>query len=403
MPIAPKPAAERQTIVIAGAGIAGLTAALSLAAIGLRVVLCEKTEKLSELGAGIQLAPNAGRVLARLGLDRAIAAAAIEPAALEIRNGLSGRLLTAVPAAAFRTRYEFPYRVIHRADLQSILAKAASLQPAIRLYLGATVESTAPRPDGLLVRVRKREGVEVVSASAVIAADGVWSTHREKVRGSMPPAPAGRTVWRALIPGDVAGSITPRDRTGLWLGPEAHLVHYPVAQGAAVNLVAIIEEKWPRQGWSSPGEAAEIAERFRTWCKPVRDLIAAPVAWQKFAVATVRSDGEWVSERLALIGDAAHAMVPFLAQGGAMAIEDAAVLADCLYGIAGPGVPAALLRYASARKARVAKVAEASQKTGDAYHLGGMLGTLRDAALTVGGARLVLGMNDWIYRWRPDR
>ena len=402
MPIAPKEAGGRQAIVIVGAGIGGLTAALALAAAGFRVVVCERTEKLSEVGAGIQIAPNAGRVLARLGLDRALATAATEPAAIEIRNGVSGRLLAAIPADAFRKRYDFPYRVIHRADLQSVLAKAVSRQPAIRLLLGTTIE-TAPQPGGLLARVRKRDGTEVISASAVIAADGVWSTLRDNVPGAAKPLPAGRTVWRALIAGDAARGILPTERTGLWLGPNAHLVHYPVAQGAALNVVAIFDEAWDRQGWSAPGEAREIAERFRGWCKLARDLVAAPVAWQKFALATVDAHAPWVSGRLALLGDAAHAMTPFLAQGGAMAIEDAAELADCLYGLADAEVPSALLAYQAARRPRVARVAEASRRTGDAYHFAGLLSSARDAALSFGGARLLLAANDWIYRWRPRR
>jgi salicylate hydroxylase len=259
-----------------------------------------------------------------------------------------------------------------------------------------------PQPAGLLVRIRKHDGADVLTASALIGADGVWSVHREAIPGTARPAPAGRTVWRALIPADIARGVAAMDRTGLWLGPDAHLVTYPVAQGAALNLVAIVEEEWNRQGWSAPGEAQAIAERFRGWCKSVRDLIAAPVAWQKFALATVDPQAPWVNDRLALLGDAAHATVPFLAQGGAMAIEDAAVLADCLYGAADADVPAALRAYEAKRRPRVARVAEASRRTGDAYHFGTTLGRLRDAALMLGGARLVLSTNDWLYGWQPE-
>ena len=392
-------ASDRQPIVIAGAGIGGLTAALALAAAGFRVVIAERSEELSEVGAGIQIAPNAGRVLARLGLDKAMAEAAIEPQAIDILSGLSGRRITSVPARAFHRRYAFPYRVIHRADLQSLLAAAVRRVPAIEFHLGTSVEDSKPRSDGLLVRLKRRNGSDVVQATALIAADGVWSPHRAAITGSAGPKAAGRTAWRALIPADVAAGFTSMKRVGLWLGPDAHLVVYPVAQGAAINIVAVVEEAWDRPGWAAHGDAAEINKRFAGWCGVARTLIGAPFSWQKYALAPVDPTGPWVNGHMALLGDAAHAMVPFLAQGAAMAIEDAAVLAASLYGTS--DVPAALRAYEAARKPRVTRVWQAAKQTGDTYHFGAAMGTLRDAALAIGGARLVLGQTDWIYRWLP--
>jgi len=376
-----------------------LTAALTLAAAGFRVVIAERAEELSAVGAGIQIAPNAGRVLARLGLDKAMAEAAIEPQAIDILNGVTGRLLTSVPASAFRQRYGFPYRVIHRGDLQSVLAAAVGRLPAIRLALGTVVEGSQLQTDGLLLRLQRREGGEVMQAEALIAADGVWSSHRQSIPGGASPKPAGRTAWRALVPADVAAALTDMTRVGLWLGPDAHLVHYPVAQGSAVNIVAVVEEAWQRPGWNAHGEAGEINAHFAHWNSAARRLIAAPVAWQKHALATVDPAGPWVNQRTALLGDAAHAMVPFLAQGGAMAIEDAAALADVLYGAA--DVPAALSAYEAARKPRVVRICQAAQRTGDTYHFGAGMAVVRNAALTIGGARLILGQTDWIYRWMP--
>ncbi len=399
MPAAPPPRSERQPIVIAGAGIGGLTTALTLAAAGFRVVIAERSQELSEVGAGIQIAPNAGRVLARLGLDRAMAQAAIEPLAIDIMNGLTGRRLTAVPDSAFRQRYGFPYRVIHRADLQSVLAAAVRRVPAIRLHLGTVVEGSKLQPDSLLVRLKRQDGGEVVQAAALIAADGVWSSHRQAIPGSASPRPNGRTAWRALVAADVAAAFISMRRVGLWLGPDAHLVHYPVAQGAAVNLVAVVEEAWDKPGWNVPGEPAEINRRFAGWCGAARRLLAAPFAWQKYALAPLDPTGPWVNERTALLGDAAHAMVPFLAQGAAMAIEDAAVLAASLYGAS--DIPAALSAYEAARKPRVTRLWRAAQQTGDTYHYGAAMAALRNAALTVAGPRLILGQTDWIYRWLP--
>jgi len=388
---------DRQTVVIAGAGIAGLTAALAIATKGFDVEICERAEKLSEIGAGIQIAPNAGRVLADLGLDRALARAAIEPQAIDIRDGRSGRLVAAIPSARFQERYGVPYRVIHRADLQSILATAV-VRAGIKLELGATVESYVTRPDGLLVRVRKRSGVDVVAAAAIVGADGVWSTMRAEIAGSARPETTGRTAWRAIVPADVARDLVAMDRVGLWLGTDAHFVHYPVAQGAAVNLVAIVTEAWNREGWSTPGTGVEIRAHFDDWSHSARELVAAAISWQKFALLELDPMAPWVSGRIALIGDAAHAMMPFLAQGASAAIEDAIVIADALHGA--PDVAAAFAAYADKRRPRVARLADAARRTGKIYHLAGTGALARNMALRLSGPRLVLGRYDWIYNWR---
>jgi salicylate hydroxylase len=390
---------ERQAVVIAGAGIGGLTTALALSRSGYSVVIIERAAELSEAGAGIQIAPNAGRVLASLGLDPAIAEKATEPAAIDVRNGDSGSQVASVRGAAFRERYGFPYRVIHRADLQAILAAAARADPAIQLRLDATIAEHLNQDDGLLVRVRRSGGTDVVPAVAIVGADGVWSATRDAVAGSGGPSPSRRTAWRAVVPADIARDLVAMDRVGLWLGTEAHLVHYPVARGAAVNIVAIVEETWDKRGWSAVGDPAEIVRRFAGWATPARSLIAAAISWQKYAIVTVDPRGPWTSSRIALLGDAPHAMAPFLAQGAAMAIEDAAVLADCLHGA--NDIAAALGTYETQRKARVVRVAEASAEAGRHYHDGGMAAFARDIALKFGSERLILGRNDWIYRWQP--
>ena len=211
------------------------------------------------------------------------------------------------------------------------------------------------------------------------------------------PSPA----WRTTIPRDNVPEGVPANRVVLWLGPYAHLVHYPIAGGAAVNVVAVVEENWDKPGWNARGDYRRIAERFNNWPQAVRTILAAPQGWQKWALAGVDPTGAWVDGNTALLGDAAHAMVPFLAQGAAMAIEDAAVVADCLK--ASPAdIPAALAAYEAARKPRVVKVWNAAKRTGEHYHMDGTLARLRDVALGLLGSRLVLAQNDWIYRWRAD-
>jgi salicylate hydroxylase len=389
---------ERQTIVVVGAGIGGLSAALAIAKAGFRAVVVERSAELLEIGAGIQLSPNAGRVLAGFGLDDAIAAAAIEPAFIDIRNGLTGAPILAIPGPAFAERGGFPYRVIHRAELQRILAASAGRRAEITLLLGARVEDVLPREDLLFVRAKRSEGSDVVAAAAIIGADGVWSETRARLSGAPDARPSGRTAWRTVIPLDNAPPGLAADRVGLWLGPGAHLVHYPVAQGAAINVVAIVEEAFDRIGWATHAAYRQIAERLGGWCAAVRALVSGPSPWQKFAIHTVDPTGPWVQGRIALLGDAAHAMVPFLAQGAAMAIEDAAVLGRCLKTIG--DLPAALAAFEAERKPRVLRVWRAARRTGEHYHWTGLLAALRDLALGAAGPDLVLRRNDWIYRWR---
>lgn len=392
---------ERPAIVIVGAGIAGLTAALAVAAAGFRVVLVERAAELLEIGAGIQLSPNAGRVLAGLGLDAAIAATALVPQAIEVRNGVTGRRATTLTVASFAARYGFPYRVIHRADLQAVLLGAVRREPAIRLLLSTEIDDILPRDDGVYVRLRLAAGREVLPAAGLVGADGVWSETRARLRGASAARPTGRTAWRTVIPIDDTPPGTPADRVGLWLGPGGHLVVYPIARGAALNLVAIVEEDFDKHGWVSHADPAWIAERFNGWCMAVRTLVNAPTPWQKFAMHVVDPAGRWADGRTALLGDAAHAMVPFLAQGAAMAIEDAAVLAAAL--AAQPDdIPAAFARYAALRQPRVSAVWKAALRTGEHYHRTGLVASARDLVLRVAGERFLLARNDWIYSWTPE-
>ncbi len=389
--------ADRRTILIAGAGIAGLTASLCLARNGFRVIVCERAGDLSELGAGIQLSPNAGRVLASLGLDEAIAREAVEPLAIDIRSGVSGRILTWIPTARFRERYGFPYRVIHRADLQAVLATAALAEPSITIRLGTKVGAVIQQAGSYLARTEHEGQSEVVAVSAVIGADGVWSELRERIAGSAVPAATGRTAWRALMPVDNAPPALPTDRVSLWLGEAAHLVTYPVARGSAINVVAVVDEEWTRSGWNATGDGEWLAKRVGGWSAQARAIVSAPYSWQKWALVSIDPGAPWVQGPMALTGDAAHAMTPFVAQGGAMAIEDAAVLARCLRD--GNNIETSLQAYQAERRPRAIEVAKAAARAGEIYHWRRPRAYLRDAALGLAGPALVFWQNDWIYRW----
>jgi salicylate hydroxylase len=390
---------ERQLIVISGAGIGGLTAALAVAAAGFQVIVCERARQLSEIGAGIQLTPNPTRVLAALGLEEPMAAASIEPAVIDVRSGRGGDFVASIDTGLYRRRYGEPYRVIHRADVQSILLAAVAKNPAIELRLGLSVTGTVARPNNVGVNVEHPHGMETIVCAGLIAADGVRSTIRTELGGS-PPHQTGRAAWRAIVPSVNAPEPLSANAVGLWMGPDAHLVHYPVSHGRSINLVAIVEESLKGEGWSEPGNPYALAEYFEHWSKEARAIIAAPIEWRRFAIATVDARGPWARDRVALLGDAAHAMSPYLAQGAAMAIEDAWVIARKL--AASGDVATAFAAYQAERRPRAVAVAAQAERTGLTYHLGGFAALARDIALRVAPVRTIVGRNDWIYRWTPD-
>jgi salicylate hydroxylase len=398
--------AASRTIVVAGAGIGGLTAALALAAKGFRVVVLEKAERLEEAGAGLQLSPNASSVLVDLGLQQSLASRAIPTEAISIMSARSGGEIARLPlgeAAAFRAGA--PYWVIHRADLQAALLERATDHPDIELRLGCQFEDVAIHAKGLTVGQRQGVLRQQEPALALVGADGVWSTVRHQLFPNVQPQFSGLIAWR----GTIEATQLPREYTSrrvqLWMGSDAHLVAYPVSGGRRINFVAIVPGTWNRPGWSAAGDAKEIKDRFKPshWPGPARMMISAVENWRRWALFTIADGGAWNSGPMALLGDAAHAMLPFAAQGAAMAIEDAAVLAKCLgegLGHNGADIPAALKRYAGLRRARVMRVQRAARQAGKIYHLGGPMAYARDISIKALGARRVLARQDWIYDWR---
>jgi len=391
--------ARSRTIVIAGAGIGGLTAALALARTGYRAVILEQAGRLEEAGAGIQLSPNATHVLAGLGLSDRLRPHVVAPEAIRIVNGATARDIVRIPLGTeAERRYGAPYWVTHRADLQSVLAAAIEESSDITLRLGARVEDFALHRHGVTVQLRTAQGLGDEQGIALIGADGLWSTLRQRLGDRDEPRFAQRTAWRAVVP---AERLTPEFRepvTGLWLGRDAHLVHYPVKAGREVNIVAIVHDDWREPGWTAPGKPTELKARFERFAPAARALIGVPDAWQKWALfdrapQRIRAQGP-----VTLIGDAAHPMLPFLAQGGAMAIEDAAVLAHCLARDEDP--VAAFRTYEQTRHRRAARVQREAQHNSWRYHLAGPLGLARNATLSALGPNRLLHRYDWLYGWR---
>lgn len=381
-----------KSTTIVGAGIAGLTTALALARKGIPSQIFEQAPTLEEVGAGLQLSPNASRILAALGLLDALSARWTEPDHVALSSGRSLAPLASVPAGSFaRSRWGAPYGVLHRASLQAVLIDAVRRNPLCTL----TIDSKIENAEAALHRA---------PADVLIAADGVWSRLRKSVPGALPARYSGNVAWRFLLPYGLApGFLNPRAVTA-FLGPRAHLVAYPLVEGQAFNIVAIhAQADAPPEGWLRIGDAAACArlqDAFAGWHADIRRLVAEaqnPLVWPLFGCG----DGAWTNGRTVLIGDAAHAMTPFAAQGAAMAIEDAALLANRLSVADDP--QEALRRFEKERRARVAKVRSRGAFNRFAYHARGPVALARNLVLSLRKPDQLAGDLDWLYGYRtPD-
>lgn len=391
-------------VTIVGAGVGGLAAALALAAKGVRPTVLERAAELAEAGAGVQLGPNAVRVLDALGVGEAVRAAAFRPQAVEVRRARDARLLLRAPlGAAAERRWGAPYLQLHRADLQALLLAALRARDAADLRFGAEVESAGADGDVRLA------GGEALRADALVVADGVRSVARAAVADDdAAPRRTGQTAWRATVEAAAlpAGLVPPV--AGVWTAPRRHFVHYPVRGGALVNLVGVTERgRAQDEGWTQRGDPAAFAALFAGWPEPVASLVRAAAdevfTWALHDRAPAR---RMAAGRAALLGDAAHPMLPFLAQGAAMAIEDAWVLAASLAGGGGGAgdAEAGLAAYAAARLPRVRRVQAASTRNARLFHLPDAAAGLAFGAaaamdaLRSGGAMARL---DWLYGGGP--
>lgn len=394
-----------RTIVIAGAGIGGLTAALALAARGFRIVVMEKAERLEEAGAGLQLSPNASRILVDLGLQPRLAGRAVTPESINIMSARAGGEIARLPLGeAASLRAGAPYWVVHRADLQGALQAAVNDNPDIELRLGCQFEDVASHAKGLTVMQRSGNLRKQEPAAALIGADGIWSAVRHHLFPEVQPQFSGLIAWRGTLDATVLPREYTSPRVQLWMGPNAHLVAYPIASGRRINVVAIVPGTWNRPGWSAAGDGNEIKSAFASrWPPTARMLVSAVDEWRRWALFTVPDHGRWSDGAIALLGDAAHAMLPFAAQGAGMAIEDAAVLAKCL-GESAPdnaaAIPAALKRYGKLRRGRVLRVQRTARQQGRIYHLAGPMALARDLSIRAMGPARMLARQDWIYDWR---
>ncbi|MFT7221008.1 MAG: salicylate hydroxylase [Candidatus Azotimanducaceae bacterium] len=375
--------ANTKHILIAGGGIGGTTAALCLAAEGFQVSLLEQSAELVETGAGIQLSPNCTRVLHGLGLEQALRACSFLPEGTQFRQWQTGKIISeSILGESLLERYGAPYYHIHRGDLMQVLANAADNSPNISLHTNARV--TGFEQDGNSVTVLL-EG-QKVNGDILIGADGIHSLIREQLWGVEQPAFTGNVAWRALVPSDQLPKGLIRPMSTVWWGPGKHFVHYYVRGGDLVNCVCVVEKTgWEVESWTESGDVSELHADFSGWHGDIQQLIdhiddASLYKWALFDRAPM---SQWGIERVTLLGDACHPTLPFMAQGAAMAIEDAAVLANCLSAF--NDATTALQRYETLRKSRTASIQRGSRRNAKVFHLSGIPAFFRDRAARAAG------------------
>jgi salicylate hydroxylase len=390
-----------EKILIAGGGIGGLAAALALCRAGASVRIRERADAFGEIGAGIQMGPNVVRVLDSWGLAEAVRRVAAQPEQLVVRRAADGSVLAALPLArAMQERYGAPYLTIHRADLHSSLFAAVAAEAGLSLQVGRAVSGFEEAAGA--VQMVMADGTRD-SGDALIGADGLWSAVRVQLLGGRRPVPTGHLAYRALVRQvDLPVHLRSQDVT-VWMGPRLHVVHYPVRGGDWLNVVGIVHGALPQDvtQWDHAAQAGDLSQHLRGAALPLLDLVGAVDFWRLWVLndrPPVASAREMAQGRVALLGDAAHPMRPYLAQGAGMAIEDAQALAAAVSH--GPSVPMAerLQQYAKARWARNARVQARSVRNGRIFHAQGPMRWGRDAALQTLGERLM--DVPWLYGWR---
>ena len=379
-------------LLIAGGGIGGLTAALSAAAAGQQVLLFEQAAEFTEAGAGIQVSPNGARVLHHLGLEEGLRALAFVPASAEIRHWRTGALIAESPLGeAALARYGAPYYHIHRGDLLTLLATAASQHPGIELVKGARVENFEA---GDKVTLHTSRGSW--TGDLLVGADGIHSVVAKQLWGEAAPTFTGNIAWRALVPkSNLPEGLVP-PKTGVWWGPGRHFVHYYVRGGELINCVCVVEKPgWEIESWTEPGDYEELKADFAGWHSSLQQLLDGAdrqslYKWALFDRAPLKT---WGRGRVTLLGDACHPTLPFLAQGAVMAIEDAAVLAASLS--KGWDAPQALRVYEKLRRRRTRAVQLGSRRNATLFHLSGTRAWLRNLMAKPASGRTL----DKLYRY----
>jgi salicylate hydroxylase len=393
------------SVLMVGGGIGGLAAAYALAREGVALTVIEQAQVFGEVGAGLQLGPNAVHVLADWGLRDALDAVAAWPEALRVRDAAQGKALGQMRLGAdIARRHGQPYACLHRADLHALLLQAAQAQADVAWRLATRLMAVSERSDTVKLTL---ENGDALVGPALIGCDGLWSRVRHAVADTLPPVPTGHIAYRGLIPAQALPAALRVPHVQVWLGPRLHVVHYPVRRGEAFNLVAVVHAQGsaPRdaQNWSEPATRADLQAALGPVHPELAGWLDAVPAWTRWVLhdrAPLSGPHGMAGGRIALLGDAAHPMRPYLAQGAAMALEDAWTLGRLMTDASLTDWPQRFERYAALRWARNAQVQRRSRRNGTVFHARGPLRWARNTAMALLGERLL--DNAWLYRGPGD-
>jgi len=381
--------------LISGGGIGGLIAAYSLARQGFPVRLFEQSPEFREVGAGIQLGPNIFRVLEKVGLKDAILADAHVPPAQEMRDALTGKLITRIPLdAEFSKRFNSqPYAVTHRADIHGTFLKACQSSNLVTLETSRRVAGFTQHANGVTVTL---ENGDTVEGRALIGCDGVWSDIREKVVGDGKPRVSGHIAYRAVLKREDVPEDLWRPDVVLWAGPRTHFVHYPLRRGELYNLVAVFHSDRYEEGWDAEGSRDLLWQHFKGQVPQVLRMLERIETWRMWVLCDREPVKNWTDGRVTLLGDAAHPMLQYLAQGACMATEDAVILAEKV-AAKSDDLPAAFQEYQQDRYLRTGRVQIMARVYGEFYHARGVAAELRDMALSPRTPQQAYDGIAWLY------
>ena len=381
--------------IIIGGGIGGLACALALARKGVRSLLLEQAAEFGEIGAGIQLGPNVFRMFEKLGVTERVRKLAVFPEYLMMRDTITTEIVTRINLdETFLARFKHPYAVIHRADLHSALLEACGeYSEFITMKTSQKVSDIDDK--GSHVSVRTETG-ETYDGQALVGADGLWSIVRQKIVGDGKPVVSGHVTYRAVLPTSEMPEELRAWAMILWAGEKTHLVQYPMRGGELYNLVAVFHSNKFAEGWDAFGDPAELHERFARTCEPVRTLLGKIESWRMWVLCDRPPIRDWSQGNITLLGDAAHPMLQYLAQGANMAIEDAVCLAHKLELAKGDN-PNAFLAYQQERYLRTARVQLMAKLYGEAYHASNATRDLRNAVLGARTQKEAMESMAWLY------
>lgn len=391
-------------IIVCGAGIGGLTSALCLAKQGFKVTVVEQARQISEVGAGIQLGPNAMRVMRYLGLEEYIIKQGFLPQALQMRNGTDGSLIAQLKLKPeLKMPWNGHYVNIHRADLIRILLAAAHATTSISIKLNTVVSAYLHNNKQAAIVTAADDKLE---ADLIIGADGIHSKIRESMHGKSTARYTGHRAWRLTLPTAQLGPYAPPETACVWFGDNKHAVTYRLANGEISNFVGVVEsDSWAQESWSYQGKKADAMHDFEGWDPIITQIVAKADNHFQWALMDRPVLQEWVDGPVALLGDACHPMLPFMAQGAAMAIEDAMVLSRCLHKLE---TDFALQRYQQLRRSRTEKVWQLANKNAALYHQHGTFSSLQKLKLGFGSRLLpnvavAASQFNWLYGYDATR